>query len=127
MVVRIYMGGSRNMAWRRVVTEFEADLYQVPVPRLFKFPKGEAEFKEYSDGERKIEISLWDLKVQDGATASLRLNGEDMCEVQIVRGRGKLELSSKEITNIAEINNGDVLEVYTDGKVLLEGIFAPDD
>ena len=115
------------MAWRRIVMEFEADLYQVPVPRLFKFPKGEVEFKEYSDGERKIEISLWDLKVQDGAIASLRLNGEEMCEVQIVRGRGKLELTSKEITNITEINNGDVLEVYTDGKVLLEGIFAPDD
>ena len=115
------------MAWRRVVAEFEADLYQVPVPKLFKFPKGEVEFKEYSDGERKIEISLWGLKIEDGSMASLRLNGEEMCEVQIERGRGKLELTSKEIISITEVNNGDVLEVYNDGKVLLEGVFEPDD
>ena len=115
------------MAWRRVLVEFEADLYQVPVPKLFKFPKGEVEFKEYSDGERKLEISLWGLKLQNGCMASVYLNGEEIVEVQIQRGRGKLELSSKEASSVTEVNNGDILEICNNGKVLLEGTFKPDD
>ncbi len=115
------------MSWRGKIAEYEADLYQVPIPKLFKFPKGEAEYKAYSDGEKKFEISLWSLKVQDGSIASVRLNGEEIFEIQIHRGRGKLELFSNETTNITDVHNGDVLEVYCNGVVLLKGTFKPDD
>jgi len=115
------------MAWRRVVAEYEADLYQVPVPKIFKFPKGEAEYKEYSDGERKFEISLWGLKIPDGSMASIRLNDQAMFEVQIQRGRAKLDLASNEATEITDVQNGDVIKVYYNSDVLLEGTFKPDD
>jgi hypothetical protein len=115
------------MSWRRKIAEYEADLYQVPIPKLFKFPKGEAEYKAYDDGERKFEISLWSLKIQDGSAVSIRLNGAEMFDLQIHGGRGKQELFSNEISNLTEVHNGDVLEVCHNGKILLQGTFRPDD
>ena len=84
------------MARRRVLEEYEADLYRVPKPRffLFRVPKGELELKKYDDGEKRLEIKFVDVKVPDGSAASVVIDGRVVCQVEVNRRRGRLDLST---------------------------------
>ncbi|MBN2147008.1 MAG: hypothetical protein JW726_06450, partial [Anaerolineales bacterium] len=86
------------MTWRRVESEFEADLYKVPPPRFFLFrgSVGEAEVKRYSSGEARLEVKFYGLKVPDGTTVSVLIDGALVTEMPIRRQRGYLDETAPE-------------------------------
>jgi hypothetical protein len=114
------------MAWRRTLEEYEADLYKVPLPRFFRVEKGEVEIKKYDDGETRLEIKFYGVKVPDGAAVSVTFDGNFVCEVQVQRGRGRLELSAAPGQPVPGVTNGSVAEIQYNGEALLRGVFRPD-
>lgn len=114
------------MTWRRVLQEFEADLYKVPPPRFFRIEKGELERKSYSDGEERLEIGFFGVKAPDGSSVSVVIDGKAVCEIPISNGRGKLVLSSREGHQVPSVNAGYVAEIHYGGRPVLRGVFKHD-
>ena len=113
-------------AWRRIIEEYEAELYKVPMPRLFRNEMGELERKTYADGEELLEIVFRGAKVPDGSAVSVVIDGKHVCDVEVRRGRGRLELSSLHGHEIPRVGSGDIAEIQFDGQSLLRGTFRPD-
>jgi hypothetical protein len=113
-------------AWRRVVEEYEAELYKVPMPRIFRNEMGELERKTYDDGEELLEIVFRGAKVPDGSRVAVVVDGRHVCDVEVKRGRGRLELSSLRGQDIPRVSNGDIAEIQFGGQALLRGTFKPD-
>lgn len=114
------------MAWRRKIAELEADLYRVPPPRFFRFPKGEAEFKEFDDGERRLELVFYGLKAPDGTEVQMLLNGEAVLSTPLRRGRARRDLSTSRGDQVPRMGEDDVAEIAQGGVVVLRGVFRPD-
>jgi Zn-finger nucleic acid-binding protein len=116
----------RTMSWRRVQEEYEASLYQVPMPRFFRLPKGELEVTRYNDGEKRLEIKLVDAAVPDGSAVSVVIDGIAVCEVLVHRRRGRLEVITASGQMVPEVRSGSVGEIQYGGQVLLRGTFELD-
>ncbi|MBN1148384.1 MAG: hypothetical protein JXA78_14085 [Anaerolineales bacterium] len=114
------------MAWRRTLMEYEAHLYKVPLPRFFRVEKGEVEFKKYDDGESRLEIKFYGVKLPDGAAVSVTFDGNFVCQVQVQRGRGRLEASASSDQPVPDVTDGSVAEIQYNGQPLLRGVFRPD-
>jgi len=114
------------MAWRRVVEEFEADLFKVPMPRFFRVEKGELERKTYADGEERLEIRFGGIDVPDGSSVTMVIEGRTVCEIETSRGRGRLELSSQRGHDVPAVGPGDIVEIQFQGQPLLRGKFKRD-
>jgi hypothetical protein len=114
------------MAWKRKLCEYEADLYRVPKPRFFRFPKGEIEYKAFDDGERQLEIKFYGIKAPDGTTVELLVDGTPGLTVSLKNGRVNTKLSSSAGHSIPEMLDGNVAEISHEGTVLLRGTFKPD-
>jgi hypothetical protein len=114
--------------WRRKLVEYEADLYKVPLPKffLFRVPKGELELKRYDDGETQLEVEFFGVPVPDGSVASVVMDGQIACQVEVRRGRARLKLSSTEGYVFPEVRDGSVGEIQYNGEPLLRGTFRPD-
>jgi hypothetical protein len=116
-----------NMAaWRRVVEEYEAELFKVPMPRIFRNEMGELERKTYADGEELLEIVFRGAKVPDGSTVAVVIEGKHVCAIEVRRGRVRLDLSSLRGSEIPRVSHGDVAEIQFGGQALLRGTFKPD-
>ena len=113
-------------AWRRVVEEYEAELYKVPMPRIFRNEMGELERKIYDDGEEWLEIVFRGAKVPDGSTVRVAIDGKPVCNVEVRRGRGRLKLSSLHGHDIPRVSDGDIAEVQFGAQAHLRGKFKPD-
>ncbi len=114
------------MGWRRVLEEFEADLYKVPMPRFFRVEKGELERKKYADGEERLEIAFRGADAPDGAHVSVYIDGAPVCQIEVRRGRGRGQLSTMAGEAVPEVKAGQVAEVRYQERVLLRGTFQPD-
>ena len=114
------------MAGRRTLEEYEADLYTVPLPRFFRVEKGEIEIKKYDDGETRLEIKFFGIKVPDGEAVPVTFDGQFVCQVQVQRGRGSLELSAAPGQPVPDVTDGSVAEIQYNGQALLRGVFKPD-
>jgi hypothetical protein len=112
--------------WRRVSSEYEAKLYKVPLPRLFRNSKGELEHKTYADGEESLEIAFRGAKVPDGTMVSVVIDGKPICDVEVRRGRGRVDLSSVHGHQIPSVSEGDIGEIQYVGQALLRGVFRSD-
>ena len=114
--------------WRRVLAEYEADLYKVPLPKffLFRVPKGELELKRYDDGEAQLEVEFVGVPVPDGSVAAVVIDGQIACQVEVRRGRVRQRLSSTEGHVFSKVRNGSVGEIQYNGEPLLRGTFKPD-
>ena len=114
------------MKWRRVLEEYEADLYKVPTPRFFRVERGELEIKRYEDGEARLEIVFFGVRVADGSTVAVVIDGQFVCDVVVKRRRGRLELSTAKGEPVPRVRNGSVGEIQYNGEPLLRGVFEPD-
>lgn len=114
------------MAWRRIIEEYEADLYRVPTPKLFRRAMGELERKTFADGEELLEIGFHGIDVPDGSRVSVVIDGASVCNVEVERGRARLDLSSEDGHAVPAVGNGDVVEIQFEGQALLRGTFRPD-
>lgn len=114
------------MAWRRKVEELEADLFRVPLPRFFRFEKGEVERKRFEDGTEELEVRFHGLRVPDGTTVILTIADREVCPVMVRGGRGRVDLSSSAGREVPSARSGDVVEVRSQGQALLRGTLRPD-
>jgi hypothetical protein len=114
------------VGWRNKIAEYEAHLYRVPRPKFFRFPKGEAEFKQFDDGERCLELVFYGIKAADGAEAQIRLNGEIALSTTLRRGRARLDLTTAKGHEVPHMGDGDLVEIVYDGEVALRGELRPD-
>ena len=114
------------MAWKRKIAEIEAHLYRVPAPRFFRFPKGEAEFKEFDDGERRLELVFYGIKAPDGQEARMLLNGEPVLTASLRRGRARLDLTTAKGDEVPRMQVDDVVEIDCGSGVVLRGVMRPD-
>jgi hypothetical protein len=115
------------MGWFRKVIELEATLYVVPRGWLFNFPKGEVEYEVFEDGEKKLEVKLFGVKVPQGALVALATNSGTVCEIALQGGRGYARLTSQEGDPIPNLEAGNELEIYYQGRVILSGKLRQDD
>lgn len=113
-------------SWRRVVTEYEADLYKVPLPRFFRNSMGELEHKTFADGEVLLEVVFRGAKVPDGTMVSVVIDGKSICDVAVKRGRGRLDLSSLQGHELPSVSDGSIAEIQYVGQALLRGVFKPE-
>lgn len=111
---------------RRVVREFEADLYRVPEPRFFRRKMGELERTAYAGGEARLKISFSGVGAPDGSLVEVLLGGEVIHQCNLEGGRYRIKLSTSQGHSIPEVAKGDVVEVRVDGEVVLRGRFRPD-
>ncbi len=114
------------MAWRSRVEEFEADLYKVPMPRFFRTEKGELERTTYGDGEEKLEIGFRGVDVPDGQSVGIVIDGKEICQLLVNRGRARHELSNQRGDVVPRVAAGQVVEICYQGKALLRGTFERD-
>lgn len=114
------------MTWRRVVEEYEADLYKVPKPRFFRTEMGELERKTYADGEQNLDIRFRGVEVPDGESVAVVISGRSVCEIEVRSGRGRRELSSNNGDSVPTVQAGEVAEIQYAGQTLLRGTFLPD-
>lgn len=112
--------------WRRMLDEYEADLYDVPPPRFFRVERGEVEIKRYEDGEIRLEVAFFGLKLADGETVHLVIDGQPVCSLEIHRGRGRAELSASAGASLPVVQGGAVAEIQHQGVARLRGVFHRD-
>lgn len=114
------------MAGRRKIEEFEAGLYNVPLPRFWRLEKGEFERKAYDDGEEKLEICFRGLPKPDGGLARALINGELVCEIPVSGGGGQQVLSTNAGETVPKVGSGSLAEIEYHGQVVLRGLFKRD-
>lgn len=114
------------MGFRRRNYEYEADLYKVPRPWLFRREMGELERTSYADGEERLKISFRGVEAPDGASAEVVIDGAAVVEVRVERGRGRLILSSNEGVEVPDVKAGQEVEIHFLGKPVLAGVFKLD-
>jgi hypothetical protein len=114
------------MAFRTRRSEYEADLYKVPTPWLFRREMGELERTSYEDGEERLKISFRGVDAPDGACVEVLIDGAAIAQVGVERGRGRLVLSSSEGAEVPEVKTGQEVEIRLLGQPVLAGVFKPD-
>ena len=114
------------MGFRRRRYEFEADLYKVPTPWLFRREMGELERTSYEDGEERLKISFRGVEAPDGASVEVMIDGARVAEVSVERGRGRRILSSTEGAAVPEVKAGQQVEIHFQGRPVLARVFKPD-
>ncbi len=126
--------------WRRKIAEYEASLYRIPgssfLSFLFDFlldslgfrsRSGEVDIKIYGDGEKVMEVELYNVNALDGSAVSVVINDTPICKVKVNQGRGYLLWSTARGETVPEVNVGDVIEIHDEqGEILLRGTFKPD-
>ena len=114
------------MGFRRRNYEFEADLYKVPTPWLFRREMGELERTSYQDGEGRLKISVRGVDAPDGATVAIVVNDKAIAELSLEKGRTKRVLSSNDGDAIPDVEAGQEVEIRLLGNVVLTGVFKLD-
>jgi hypothetical protein len=74
---------------------------------------------------RPLKISVTGLAT-DGSAVSVVIDGEPVSDVEVERGRGRLELSSLHGHEIPRVSSGDIAEIQFNGQALRRGTFKPD-
>jgi hypothetical protein len=115
------------MANQRKQIELEADLYAAPRKWIFNFRKGEVEYEAYEDGERRLEVKVFGLKLADGSEISLATSQGTVCQIPIAQGQGRIYLSTADGHPLPEVQAGETVEVYYQGKLILDGRLELDD
>ena len=111
------------MGIKIVRTELEAKL--IAVDESMQETKGKLEQKSYSDNER-LKISVKGLICPDGTNASVLADGIEISNFVIIRGKGKVDIESKNGFSIPNLELGQQIEISIDGNVILKGVLVKD-
>ena len=86
-------------------------------------PKGKAEYRSAPD-YRKFKVQVEQVRLPDGTTLVIALNGIRVGNLRLVFGRGELERSTKDGQVTPIVKAGDVVTATTTaGKLILKGSF----
>lgn len=87
--------------------------------------KGKLERKSYGSNER-LKISVRNLLCPDGTTVSVLADGSEISSFQIMNGKGKTDIESKDGFSIPQLILGQKIEVSIIGQVVLSGVLVKD-
>jgi hypothetical protein len=113
------------MSLRTVNYELEAKLTGQS-GGLFSKPSGKIERKSYADGSERLKISVRSIKVPDQSTAIVTVDDQEIAQLSLIKGSGRLDTESKDSTSIPTFRVGQAVEVRVLGKSVLDGILYED-
>ena len=102
-------------SFRTVIEEYAATLAPPEASRA----RGRAERKRYADGSDRLEVTARGLDVADGASVQVYVDNLLVAEAAVKRGRLNVRLD----TDVPRIAAGHRLEVRTNARALLRGVF----
>ena len=108
------------MSVKTVKRELEAKLTG-PAKGFLSRPTGKVERKTYADGGERLKISLRKLDVDDGLVAVVKSDDEEIAQIPLSGGSGRLDARSSGNDELAELKFGQTITVEVGGKVLLSG------
>lgn len=110
------------MKIRRVVEEFEAELYGGSSRQRL----GKLERKTFGDGAEELELRCRGLDLPDGATLTVTVDGTAVGEAAVARGRARLELESAKGHAVPRVAAGQTVEARYGGQTILRGTLERD-
>jgi hypothetical protein len=86
-------------------------------------PKGRAEYRVGVD-YRKFKVQVEQVRLPDGTTLNIAVNGSSVGMLMLTFGRGELERSTKDGQRVPFIKSGDIVTATTaTGRLVLQGKF----
>ena len=110
------------LTFRRALQDYEAILNNpAGMSRC-----GKIEWKRYGNGETRLKARIHDLGPVDRGTVRMVLNGVEICEIGVERGRCKLDLRSSDGDPVPAVHTGKLVDILYGDQVVLTGIFRFD-
>ena len=111
------------MGIRIVKSELEAKL--INTDGSMPDAKGKLERKSYGSNER-LKVKVRNLLCPDGTTASVLADLSEISNFQIINGKGKIDIESKDGFSIPQLILGQNIEIAINGQVALSGVLVND-
>ncbi len=108
------------MPIRTVTYELEAKLTG-PAHGFFSRPSGKLERKLYGDGTHRLKIRVRNLKAPDDSLAVVTAGGEEIAQIPLTKGAGRLDIESTEPDAVPTLEKHQLIEVAVDGDTVLSG------
>lgn len=112
--------------FRRIVEDFEADLFPTNLNDFARAGKGEVERELYADGNSELKLQFNRTNLPEGATVSLIINGTKTGDFEVSKGRVYKKINTQSGQTVPNVKEGDMAEVEHDGTVILSGTFYLD-
>ena len=110
--------------FRKIEEQFEAR----PTPPAGR--SGDARCKiertRFGDGVQELEVKAKGLDLPDGERVELVVDGEVLLEIEVERGRAKVEFDTDSGRHVPEVSAGQTVQIRHGGETLLEGDFYLD-
>lgn len=111
---------------RRIVEDFEADLYPTMLNEFSQSGKGEIERELYEDGSSELKVQFSRTNIPDGDSVSLLINGTKTGDFEVSGGRVYKKINSQSGQNVPQIKAGDTANIEYNGTIILTGTFQLD-
>jgi hypothetical protein len=106
-----------------VVTKIEADLAGAAINGLV--PKGEAETKTFTDGNRKLEVDVSNINLPDGTILNVSVDGARVGTLRLAVMMGELELETANGQTVPPINSRTRIVISDQaGNTIVAGSFS---
>jgi len=123
----LFFGFLKSKAkFRRIVEDFEADLFPTNLNDFARAGKGEVERELYADGSSELKLQFSRTNLPEGATVSLIINGTKTGDFEVSKGRVYKKINTQSGQTVPNVKEGDMAEVEYNGTVILSGSFYPD-
>ena len=108
-----------------VEEELQAKLTAVRPKGVHARPRGKIERRRYRDGVERLKAMFRNLRLPDGCSVEVLVDGELLARIPVMHGHGRLEISSQCGQVVPFVKAGAVAEVRYHGRPVVRGTFAP--
>ena len=113
-----------TMAVHTVEEEFQAKLTAVRPKGIHARPRGKIERKRYRGGAERLMAMFRNLRLPDGCSVEVLVDGELLVRMPVMNGHGRVEISSECGQVVPSVKAGAVAEIRYHGKPVVRGTFA---
>lgn len=114
------------MAIKIVKEELEARLNPLEKTTFFSKPRAKIERKIYGNGNQRLKLSISNFKVPENEEVQLLVNDEMIAKIKIKKGRGVIDLRTKNGDIVPKISLNDSAEILYKDNVIVKGRFKID-
>ena len=114
------------MLIRRIVEDYEAKLAPPTDDPAVSTARGKAEWERFANGDHEFDVRVRGIALPDGASLDVLLDDRLVGHLALVRGRGRLTLSSRDGAAVPAARTGQTLRVVHRAVTVLVGTFVPD-
>ena len=115
-----------KIKFRRVLEDFEAELYPTNANEFSQAGRGEVERELYGDGSAELKLRFRGTNLPEGSTVTLVINGTKIDDFQVSEGRVYEKIETRSGRTVPSVKSGDSVEVIFEGTVVLSGTFYRD-